>query len=228
MGILEKLATKVVEKVVAYKTREVAVDVCDKLGKKLDDVCDKQEKKSREKQNKKVDDFLCNETSHARLILTQKRSKFKEGFQVLDEKKEVKYVVKGKLFSSAHQLSVYDETGKNKMGEVNKKRIAIRSPFSSEQHPQDFVVKLGDKKVGTIKSRDSLVRPKFEFDFNKWVIEGNILGSKYTIKNGQEVVMEVCAQFGIKEDTYFIDIVNPETELLCLMVALAIDASSRQ
>ena len=214
MGIIGKIVTKAVEKVAAYKAVEVASDTCDKL-----------EKKAKDNKNKKIDTFLGTETTHSRLVLTQKRYTFKESFQVFDENKDVKYIVKGKLFSSTHKLTVFDKTGKNKLGEVNEKRIALRSPLSLESHPKDFIVKLGDKKIGKIKSRYSFAKPKFEFDFNGWIIEGNIIGSKYKIRDGQEIVMEVYEKIWFGEDTYFVDIVNPDNEVLCLMIALAIDSS---
>lgn len=118
MGIIGKIVTKAVEKVVTYKAVEVAVDTCDKI-----------ENKAKDNKNKKVDVFLSTETTHARLVLTQKRYTFKETFHVFDENKEVKYIIKSKLFSSTHKLSVYDKTGKNKLGEVNQKRIVLRSPL---------------------------------------------------------------------------------------------------
>ena len=65
----------------------------------------------------------------------------------------------------------------------------------------------------------------FEFDFNGWIIEGNIVGSKYKIRDGQKNVMEVYEKIWFGEDTYFVDIVNPDNEVLCLMIALAIDSS---
>ena len=215
MGIIGTLVTKAVKKVVTYKAAELAVDTYHKI-----------EKKAQDSKSKKIDAFLSAETTHARLILTQKRYTFKESFQILGENKEVKYIAKGKLFSSTHMLSVYDKTGKNKLGEVNQKHIALRSPFSMESRPQDFVVKIGNKKIGKIKSRFSLTKPKFEFDFNGWVIEGNIIGSKYKIKNGQDLIMEVDEKLWCGEDTCFLDIFNPDDEVLCLMIALAIDSSS--
>lgn len=214
MGIIGKIVTKAVEKVVTYKAVEVAVDTCDKI-----------EKKAKDNKNKKVDVFLSTETTHARLVLTQKRYTFKESFHVFDENKEVKYIIKGKLFSSTHKLSVYDKTGKNKLGEVNQKRIVLRSPLSLESHPKDFVVILGNKKIGTIKSRYSFAKHKFEFDFNGWIIEGNIIGSKYKIRDERETIMEVYEKLWFGEDTYFVDVFNPDNEVLCLMVALAIDSS---
>ena len=130
MGIIGKLVTKAVEKVVTYKAVEVASDTCDKI-----------EKKAKDNKNKKIDAFLNEETTHSRLVLTQKRYTFKESFQVFDEKKDVKYIVKGKLLSSTHQLTIFDKTGKIKLGEVNEKRIALRSPHSSKSHDNKRALK---------------------------------------------------------------------------------------
>ena len=225
MGIIGKLVSKAVQKVVQHQAEKVVAVGCEKVGNVLDDVCDKVEKRAEEKKNKKIEQFLSEETAHTRLVFIQKKCKYRKIFQIFNENKEVKYIIKGNLFSSTRKLLVYDKTGKNKLGEVNKKRIALRSPFSLENHPQDFVVKIGGNEIGKIKSRTAFAKSKFEFDFNGWVIEGNLIGSKYIIKKGQELIMEVYPKFWLGEDTYFIDIFNPDNEILCLIVALVIELS---
>ena len=214
MGIIGSILKHTVGKAVAYKATEVGIEACDKAQTAL-----------KSKNKRKVESFFEAADSHARLILTQKPYTFKESFQIFDENQEVKYVVKGKLASATHHLSIYDKAGKNKLGEVKEKLIAWRSPFSMEAHPQDFIIELNGKKIGKIKSRFAFGKRKFEFDFNGWIIEGNVLGFKYKVLDGKDIIMEVGQKLLYTGDTYFIDITNPENELLCLMIALAIDSS---
>ena len=129
------------------------------------------------------------------------------------------------MISATHELSIYDETGKNKLAEVKEKLIALRSPLSLDSHPQDFVLILNGKKIGMVKSRYSVGKQKFECTYNGWKILGNFIGSSYKVYNKEEVVMKVDKKLALHEDLYFVDILNKEDELLCLMIALAIDSS---
>lgn len=217
MGFFTKLVGDAVKKTITLKygnkIAEAGIKTCDNLKEKIET-----------KAEEKVDSFLNSDLSHSHLILDQKRYTFKESFNVYDENKNIKYVVKGKLLSSTHKLAVYNNNGA-KIGEVNEKKFAIRSPFSIESKPKDFVVKLYNKKIGTIKSKFSFGKSKFQFDFNGWKIDGNFIGSNYKVKDDKGTIMEVSIKFLFGTDPYFIDIFNPEDELLCLMVALAIDSS---
>ena len=180
-------------------------------------------------QNNKVEKtnkFLKNEKiSNTRLVVSQDLYKMRESFQIFDNNEKVKYIVKGKLISATHNLTIYDYTGKNKLGEVKEKLISIRSPLSLESHPQDFVLYINGKKLGKIRSRFSFAKPKFKCDFNNWIIDGNFIGSKYKVTIDKKLVMEVDKIIALREDLYFVDIINSEDELLCLMIALTIDCS---
>ena len=134
-------------------------------------------------------------------------------------------MVKGKIASAKHHLSIYDQSGRNKIGEVKEKLIAFRSPFSFEGRPTDFVIKLHGNKVGKIKSRFFFGKRKFIFKPYNWLIKGDVFGFKYKVLCDKDIVMEVDQKFVLSGDTYFLDIFNPQDELLCLMVALAIDCS---
>lgn len=219
MGFLGDLVGKAVGKAVAstvgYKAAEVGIEACDKASKKLT-----------ETSNKKVDSFFEDAADgHSRLIVGQKPYSFTESFKVYDERENVKYVVKGKLVSATHNLTVYDASGKNVLGRVKEKLISIRSPLSLEAHPQDFVIEMGGNKLGKMKSRFAFGKRKFEFTFNKWVLEGNILGLKYKVLDGKDVIMDVREKVWTIGDVYYIDIANPDNELLCLLILLAIDSS---
>lgn len=219
MGILGSLfkhtVGKAVEHTVGYAAAEAGIQACDKASKKIKD-----------DSNKKIDSFFEDAADgHSRLIIGQKPYTFKESFQIYDERENVKYVVKGKLVSATHDLTIYDATGKVVLGRVKEKLISWRSPLSMEAHPQDFVIEMGGKKLGKMKSRFSFGKRKFKFTFNEWSLEGNILGLKYKVLNGKEKVMEVSQKVWTIGDTYFVDIAEPENELLCILILLAIDSS---
>ncbi len=175
---------------------------------------------------KKTKEFLADATDgHTRLIVDQKPYTFKESFQIFDDKENVKYVVKGKLVSATHDLTVYDSSGKIVLGRVKEKLVSFRLPFSLESHPKDFIVEIGGNKLGKMKSRFAFGKSKFEFTFNNWILEGNILGVKYRLMDGKRKIMEVSKKIWGVGDTYHVDITNPDKELLCILILLAIDSS---
>lgn len=220
MGILGTIVKhtigKAVGKAVAYKASEVAIVACDEASKKIT-----------EASQKKIDSYFENtEDGHSRLIVGQKPYTFKESFSIFDERENVKYIVKGKLISAKHNLTIYDSTGKKVLGRVKEKLISLRSPLSLEAHPADFDLEILDKKIGRMKSRFAFGKQKFEFSFNDWVVEGNILGLKYKLRSESETIMEVSQKVWNIGDTYFVDIAKPEEELLCVLVLLAIDSAN--
>ena len=214
-SIVKHTVGKAIEHTVGYAAADVGIKACDAARKKL-----------KESAEKKVDTFFEEASDgHSRLIVGQKPYTFKESFQIFDERENVKYVVKGKLVSATHDLTVYDASGKIKLGRVKEKLVSWRSPFSMEAHPQDFIIEMGGKKLGKMKSRFAFGKRKFKFTFNDWSLEGNIFGLKYKVLDGKEKVMEVSEKVWTIGDTYYIDITNPENELLCILILLAIDSS---
>ena len=214
-SIFKHTVGKAIEHTVGYAAVDVGIKACDAASKKL-----------KETSEKKIDSFFDSAADgHSRLIVGQKPYTFKESFQIFDERENVKYVVKGKLVSATHDLTVYDASGKIKLGRVKEKLVSWRSPFSMEAHPQDFVIETGGKKLGKMKSRFAFGKRKFEFTFNNWVLEGNILGLKYKVLENKEIIMQVQEKAFSTGDFYYLDITNPDNELLCVLILLAIDSS---
>ena len=212
MGILGTVVKKTVGKAVAKTVGYVGAEV---------------KKRIEERNLSENSEFLSVvQDGHSHLIVGQKPYTFKEFFSIFDEKEKVKYIVKGKLISATHDLTVYDATGENVLGRVKEKLISVRSPLSFERCPKDFIIEMGGRKLGKMKSRFAFGKSKFEFTFNKWVLEGNILGLKYKLLNEKkEKIMDVSSKVLAIGDTYYLDIVNPENELLCVLILLAIDSS---
>lgn len=209
--ILKKAVGEVISETVGYAAADAGIKACDTAIKKS---------------TEKIDGFFEGATDgHSRLIIGQKPYTFKESFKIYDERENVKYIVKGKLVSATHDLTVYDNTGKIELGRVREQLVSLRSPLSLEANPQDFVIEIGGKKLGKMKSRFAFGKRKFEFTFNDWLLEGNILGLKYSVIAGKEKVMEVSQKVLYIGDTYYVDITDPDNELLCILILLAIDSS---
>ena len=108
--------------------------------------------------------------------------------------------------------------------------IAFRYPLSLEDDPKDFVIEIGGKKVGVIKSQDTRLLRRFEFCFNNWKVKGNVLKLQFVVSNGKEIILTVndkdSTGINLDQDCYFLDIYKPENELIGLAIVTAIDLAS--
>lgn len=216
MGILKSVGKKIGKSVIKVGASFAAIETINKL-----------EKKVRENKKKKIDLFLEDrKENHKKYILIQDKTKVNETYKILNQNGIIKYLVKGNFFSIKHDLSLYDYTGNKKIGGVKEQLISIRLPISFEKNPKDYNLFLGNKFVGKIKSRYSVSKHKYICSFNKnWRIVGNMSGSCYKLYENEVVLMELKKQIAIHEDIYFIDVLDVDNELICILIALAIDCS---
>lgn len=149
-----------------------------------------------------------------KLILKEKILSILDSFNVYDENDKIYYKVKGKIALS-HKVAIYDAKGKE-LGIVKEKIIDVLPTF--------LLYKDGEK-AGTCKKKISVIKPKFEIDFNGWDIKGNWLEWDYSIvdKSGKTVAV-ISKKLLRLTDTYVIDVKDEADALDALMVVLAIDA----
>ncbi|HVI39843.1 MAG TPA: LURP-one-related family protein [Anaerovoracaceae bacterium] len=159
------------------------------------------------------------------LVINQHQFTWKDKLDVYDENREIKYTVKGELASIKHHLHIYDVKGKE-LGMVKEKLIALRSPISLESNPVDFIIEIGGKKIGIVKSRWAFRKQKYEVDFNGWRIEGNVFGWKYKIFNGNEEIANISQKLLYFGDTYVINFLDPKNEFVVMMLVIALDAAN--
>lgn len=216
MGFLKFIGKKIVKSTAEVGFSFAAIKTVDTLKEKI------------EKNNKrKTTDFFCEKQNNVKkFVLTQDKKKINETFNILDENGCVKYFVRGNFFSIKHDLLLYSAYEKKKIGSVKEQLVSIRFPLSCEKTPKDFMIWLGNRMIGKIKSRYSVSKQKFICSFNeKWKIVGNFTGSNFKLLEGKNVLMEIKKQIAIYEDLYFIDIYSNYQEELFLLIALAIDCS---
>lgn len=176
---------------------------------------------------KSVQKFLETNPDHCHLFAAQILNKLKETYYIYDFERKVRYVIKGELLSLKHHLHVYDATGKTELATVKEQLISVRSPFSFDTNPKDFVIAIGGKKIGKVRTKAAFLRHKFDITFNEWTVEGDIIGKNYkVIDKNNNIVMTISQKFSIGHDLYWVDIVNPENEFYCVLILLALDAAS--
>lgn len=149
-----------------------------------------------------------------RLLFKQKMFSWLDSYDIFDESGQTVYIVKGKL-SFGHCFKIYDAAG-CELGTIKQKLFTFFPKFQIYQ---------GNTLIGSIKKEFSLLKPKFNIDFNGWRIEGNWFEWEYNIVNTLgATVATISKQFFNWTDTYAIDVANPNDALYALMLVIAIDA----
>ena len=151
-----------------------------------------------------------------KLLIKQKVFSWSDSYNVYDEDGEIKYTVKAEVFSLTHKCHVYDRYG-NEVGLVHQHLIALMPTFDIE---------IGGRPCGTIHKKLSFLKPKYEISYHGWTVQGDFLAWKFDVFDHGRVIMQIDKQFFHWNDTYVIDIENPENELLGLMLVIAIDAAN--
>lgn len=215
MGIIKGL--------VEFVATDALISVTDAAKKGIDKASDAAEKKA----EKRIQKFLDSNPTHCHLFASQIRYRLKETYYIYDQNRAVRYVVKGELMSLKHHLHVYDATGRTELATVKEKVIAVRSPLSLDSNPKDFVIEVGGKKLGKVKTKASFARQKFDVTFNEWTVEGDIFGKNYKVldKDGN-VVMTTSQKLAYVNDMYYVDITEPKNEFHCVLILLALDSAS--
>ena len=151
-----------------------------------------------------------------KLLIKQRVFSWSDTYDIYDEEGEVKYFVKAEFLSIGHRLHVFDRNGKE-LGIIREKVLSFLPVFEIEI---DGVTK------GQIKQHFTLLRSKYDVDYNGWYVEGDFLGWNYEVYSGSEMVVNITKELLHWGDTYVLSFENPENELEGLFLVLAIDAAN--
>lgn len=154
------------------------------------------------------------EVRRLKLLFKQKFFSWFDSYDIFSESGDTLYTVKGEL-AWGHQMRIYDAMG-NDVGCVREKILTWLPRFD---------IFLGDRHAGSIQKAFTLLRPRFDIDFNGWQVEGDWLEWEYRILDASgHAIAHVSKEIWNWTDTYTIDVNNPEDALCALMLVLAIDA----
>ena len=150
-----------------------------------------------------------------KLYFKQKIFSWLDSYDVYDESGNVYFKVRGKI-AWGHKLAIYDADG-DEVGIVKEKIIDLMPHF-------DFY--MGSTKVGSLRKKITLLKPKFAIDFGgrKWDVDGNWWEWDYFIKEGREKIAAIYKRIFRLTDNYVIEVRDPADALGALMVVIAIDA----
>jgi uncharacterized protein YxjI len=149
-----------------------------------------------------------------KLLFKQRLFSWFDSYDIYDEAGNTVLVVKGEL-SWGHLLRVYNARG-DELGVIKQKVLTWLPKFE---------IYRGDQYIGCISREFTLLRPKYNIDYNGWQVEGNWLEWDYTILDASgRSVASVSKELWNWTDTYSIDVRDPQDALSAVMLVLAIDA----
>lgn len=149
-----------------------------------------------------------------KLLFKQRIFSWFDSYDIYNEEGQTVYTVKGQL-SWGHCLKIFDAYGKE-IGTV-KERVLTFLP--------KFEIYLENNYIGCISKELTLLKPKYNIDYNGWYIEGDFWEWDYSILNSSgRNIATVSKQLFKLADTYIIDVNDPQDALCALMLVLAIDA----
>lgn len=150
------------------------------------------------------------------LLIKQRVFSWSDTYDIYDGSGNVKYTVKGEVFSLGHRLHVYNAYGEE-VGLVKQKLFTILPVF---------ILEIGGREVGRVERRFAMFRPKYDVDFMGWRAEGDFLNWNYEVWQACSVAVRITKKLLSWGDTYVLDYADPSDELPALMLAIAIDAAN--
>jgi len=149
-----------------------------------------------------------------RLLFEQRLFSWFDSYDIYDAEGNPLFVVKGEL-SLGHRLNIFDAQG-DFLGRVQEEILTLLPRFD---------MYMGDRLIGSLQKRFSLITPKYDLDFRGWYVEGNFVEWDYKIYDRSgAMVATITKEILNITDTYVIDVNNPVDAIYALMVVLAIDA----
>lgn len=148
-----------------------------------------------------------------KLYIKQKVFSWGDKFTVKDGYGNDKYFVQGEVFSWGKKLHVYDAAGRE---------VAFIKQEVWSFMPRYYVF-CGEKQVAEITKEFTFLFPRYSVAGLGWDVEGRFMAHDYEItKNGQTVV-SISKEWMTWGDSYELDIIDTENEIIALAVVLTID-----
>ena len=148
-----------------------------------------------------------------KLYIREKVFSWGDKFTVRDQYGNDKYMVQGEVFSFGKKLHVYDMTGRE---------VAFIKQELWSLLPKYYVF-CGGNKVAEIRKEFTFFFQKYSIAGLGWEINGNFLLHDYEITQSGRPIVRISKEWMTWGDSYELDILNPEDELIALAVVLTID-----
>lgn len=148
-----------------------------------------------------------------KLYIREKVFSWGDKFTVKDEYGNDKYFVEGEVFSWGKKLHVYNVTG-NEVAFIKQEVFSFMPRYN---------VFCGNQPVAEIKKEFSFLFPRYSIEGLGWEIEGRFMAHEYEITQGGRTIVSISKEWMTWGDSYELDILNPQDEIVALAVVLTID-----
>lgn len=148
-----------------------------------------------------------------KLYLKQKIFSWLDRFTAKDADGNDCYTVEGKL-AFGKQLTIYDGRGSH-VAFVRQRFM----PFLPR-----FDVEIGGQWVCTVQREMTLFSQHYTIEGLDWWLSGDFIAHEYSMTGPDGTVMDMRRALFTWGDSYELDIHDPGNALLCLAIAIAVDA----
>jgi uncharacterized protein YxjI len=157
-----------------------------------------------------------------RYMMKQKLFSWGDDFYIKDESGQDRFFVDGKVFTLGHRLSFQDLAG-------NELCFIKQVVFS---FGQNYEIYKGGQLWATVKKElFTFFRASFDIEESGAAdleAEGDFTGHQYAFTRGGRQVAEVSMEYFSIADTYGVDIVQAEEDVLILACTVVIDMACHQ
>lgn len=150
-----------------------------------------------------------------KLYMKQKVFSWRDKFYVADEAGANKYYVEGEIFSWGKKLHVYNTSGE----EVAFIRQKVMSWLPR------YYIEMNGAVVATVVKEFTFFKPSYRVEGLPWQMQGDFWAHDYLMYDGGQEIMRLSKAWFTWGDSYELEIFNPQNEVLCLGVALAVDCA---
>jgi uncharacterized protein YxjI len=148
--------------------------------------------------------------------MRQKVFSWRDRFAIADENGNPRYAAQGEILSLGKRLRVYD--GRGAEAAFIRQKVLSWLPR--------YFVEIGGQTVCVIVKELSFFRPKYRIEGLPWRLEGNFWAHDYWMSDtAGQTVMRLSKKWFSWGDSYELDISEPQHELMCLCIALAVDCA---
>jgi uncharacterized protein YxjI len=150
-----------------------------------------------------------------KLYIKQQVFTWLDRFYIKDADASDKYYAKGELSFFLKRLNVYDMGGQ---------RLArITQEFNLFM--PTFVIAVNEQTVCRIVKKFQFFRNDYYVEGLPWELEGDFWAHEYSLYEGGLSLMYLSKKWFTWGDSYELHIADPQNELICLCIALAIDCA---
>ena len=147
------------------------------------------------------------------IYLKQKVFSWLDNFTAKDADGNDLYTVQGQL-AFGKQLNIYDAQGK---------QVAFVRQRLMQFMPR-FDVEIDGRVVCTVQREITFFSQRYSIEGLDWQLDGDFIAHEYSMFSPNEPIMDMRRALFTWGDSYELQIHNPENALLCLAIAIAVDA----